>query len=421
MEHSNLPTVPVTPSGGGDVVVILQRVRGRVSARISAIRRWFMALYHRSKPLALIILFVTTVGLMWISTTAYRSLVRHFTSSKAKTSQAGPIGPVPVNVVQLKPTTFQDTIHAVGTILGGTEIPLRFEVEGVVASFPLHEGDKVHRGQLIAQLRQRDATLKLKRAIAELKDAETLYSLGAVKRSQLDQARLLVEMTQSEIEKTTLRASRDGVLGNKSAEVGQFVTPTQKIANLVSIETVIVEIGIIEKEIDKVFPGQRVTVTVDSYPNQEFTGKVDAISPIVEGRAKTLAVQARLPNEGGLLLPGMFARTKIIVYEQDEALMVPQESLMKTPQGYQVFVIREGGGQQGGASLPGPGQSPTAGEAPKGASGPQKVEARPVEVGHLSAEFAQIAKGLSAGELVVVERPHGLKDGDPVKVLEVQK
>ncbi|MBI3291300.1 MAG: efflux RND transporter periplasmic adaptor subunit [Elusimicrobia bacterium] len=389
-QQSDLPTASGTPRVEGNVLSALGQVRGRLSAGASGSRRWFVALYRRSKPLALIVLFVTTACLMWGTTTLYRTIAQQLSHAKKEAGPAGPTGPVPVNVLQLKPTTFQDTINAVGTILGGTEIPLRFEVEGRIESFPLHEGDKVRRGQLIAQLRQRDASLKLKRAITELKDAETLYTLGAIKKSQLEQTRLFVEMAQSELEKTTLRAPRDGVLGNKSAEVGQFVTPTQKIANLVSIETVIVQIGIIEKEIDKVFPGQRVSVTVDTYPNQEFTGKVDAISPIVEGRAKTLTVQARLANEGGLLLPGMFARTKIIVFEQEEALMVPQESLMKTSQGgFQVFVVR--------------------GEPEKhSAEGPKAGSERK-------------AKGLSAGELVVVERPHGLKDGDPVKVLEVQK
>src|SRR6185295_8161535 len=102
---------------------------------------------------------------------------------------------------------------------------------------------------------------------------------------------------------------------------------------------VLVSIGVIEKEIDKIFPGQKVVATVETYPNVEFKGKVETISPMIEGGAKTVEIQARIPNEGKLLLPGMFARTKIVVYEKDSVIAIPNDAVEKTANGYQVYVV----------------------------------------------------------------------------------
>lgn len=301
---------------------------------------------------------------------------------------------VAVNVMETKQEPFQDTLMAVGTIAGGAEIPLRFEVEGAIQTFDFREGDKVRRGEIIARLNQRDVYLKMKRAELELDQYEKLYAIGGVVRARLEEARLAVDLAHSDLEKTIMRAPREGILGDKDAEPGEFVTPNKKIATLVSIDSVIVRVGIIEKEIDKVFPGQKVVLSVDTYPGVEFSGKVENISPLVQGTSKTLTVEARLDNEGGLLLPGMFARTKIAVFEEPSALVVSNDSVDKTPEGeYRVFIVTK----------------------------ENKAEARNVTVGYISSQFTQILSGLSPGELVVTQKPQELKAGMPVKVIEVQK
>ena len=310
----------------------------------------------------------------------------------AKAAQAT-VEAVPVNVMEAKLGRFQDTLTALGTIAGGSEAEIRFPVEGTIEKFNFKEGDKIKKGDLIAQLDSQEAHLKLEKARIELDQYEKLYALGGVSKSRLEEARLGMDVAQAEYEKTMLKAPRNGIVGDKSAEVGEFVTTARKIISLVSIETVIVKVGIIEKNIDKVYPGQSVLVTVDTYPGTIFEGKIENISPIVQGTSKTLSVEARLKNDGGLLLPGMFARTKIVTYEADNALTIPNDALSKTASGFQVFVV----GKDNKASL------------------------RDVEVGYVSNEFAQVTKGLNPGELVVIQRPSDLKDGSAVKVIEVQQ
>jgi len=300
---------------------------------------------------------------------------------------------VPVNVFRVARGTFQDTLSAMGTIKGGSEIELRFQVAGVIKSFNFREGDKVAKGEVIARLDQNDALLKLKQAQIELEEYEKLYSIGAIVQSKLEQARLSSKLASSEFEKTYLRAAKDGIIGDKTVEVGEFITPNVKVATLVNLENVIVELGIIEKEIDRVFLGQKVTVNVDTYPGIDFTGVVSNISPLIAGKSKTLTVKANLDNPGGLLLPGMFARIKISIFEKEDALLIPSDSLDRSTGEFRVFVVGEG----------------------------NVAYAQPVEVAYLSSDYAQIAGGLDEGELVVVEKPETLADGKRVRIIEVKE
>jgi len=300
---------------------------------------------------------------------------------------------VPVNVFKVARGTFQDTLSAMGTIKGGSEIELRFQVAGMVESFNFREGDKVRKGEIIARLDQSDALLKLKQAQIELEEYEKLYSIGAIVKSKLEQARLAARLASSEFEKTYLRAPKGGIIGDKTVEVGEFITPNVKIGTLVNLENVIVELGIIEKEIDRVFLGQNVTVNVDTYPGIDFTGTVRNISPLIAGKSKTLTVKANLDNPGGLLLPGMFARVKISIFEKDNALIIPSDSLDQSTGEFRVFVVGDD----------------------------NVAYAQRVEVAYLSSDYAQIAEGVDEGELVVVEKPESLADGKRVKVIEVKE
>lgn len=344
---------------------------------------WFL----RHKTAGLTVVFAAVAAAMWGV-----SLIR-----KDKGEENPPpvtaVDEIPVNVIETRLSRFQDTINAVGTLKGEAEIELRFELEGKIEELNVVEGAKVRRGQLIARLSNRDAELKVARARIELEQNEKLYQLGGVSKTKLDEARLNMDVAQSELDKTFLRASRDGILGDKGAELGEFVTPQRKIATLVAIKNVVVKVGIIEKQVDKVYPGQKILVTVDAYPGNIFEGTIESISPIIQGESKTFEITAKIPNENSLLLPGMFARSKIITYEAEDAISVPNDALVKSPGGFQVFVV----------------------------SKESTAEARDVEVGYVSSEFTQITAGLEPNETVIVQKPPELKPGSKVKIIEVQK
>lgn len=343
------------------------------------------------KPHAFAIGFLLIAAGMWGSVTLYRKMSTVGTE-KGDQKILEQASAVAVNVMQVAPAPFQDVLTAVGTVAGGSEIELRFQTEGNLASLYFKEGETIKAGQVIAQLDQTQVQIKLERAKAEFFRYEKLYALGGVSKSALDEARIQYEYAQSELNKTILRASQTGILGDKGVEVGEFITPQKKVGTLVSLNTVLVRIGVIEKDINKIFPGQPVTAKVDSYPDLEFKGKVENISPLIQGQSKTLSVEARMPNDGKLLLPGMFARVKIIIYEKDDAIAVPNDALEKTEAGYQVYIVGKD----------------------------NKAEVRPVTVNYVALTNSVVSEGLQLGDQVIIQKPQELQAGSPVKVIQAE-
>ncbi len=354
-------------------------------SRKALLREWIV----KNKKLSLFLGFLLIAAAMWGV-----SLLRNRAAETPEKTDAVE-GPevIPVNAVEVRLGRFQDQITAVGTLKGEAEIELRFEVEGKIEEFNATEGARVRKGQVIGRLTDRDARLKVQRAKIELEQTEKLYQLGGVSKTKLDEARLNMDVAQAELDKTVLRARRDGIIGDKSADIGEFVTPQRKIATLVAIKNVVVKVGIIEKQVDKVYPGQKILVTVDAYPGNIFEGTIESISPIITGESKTFEITAKIPNPDSVLLPGMFARSRVITYEKDDAISVPNDALVKSSGGFQVFIVNKD----------------------------SQAEARDVQVGYVATEFTQVESGLSPGEIVVIQKPPELKAGSKVKIIEVQK
>lgn len=328
---------------------------------------------------------------------------------------------VSVRCYKIVPTDFKDELPVMGTVRGALEIDLKFEVNGIIDSINFREGDVLYKGDIIASLDKKDAQLKVDYSKSKLESAKTqalavkkkleihksLYDIGGIIKAKLEEVELEaksaefqvksveveLKSAEAEFKKTDLYAPRDGVLGSRDVEVGEFVTPHDKIGVLYDTQEVFAELGIVEKEVEKIALGQDVMVTVDAYPSMSFKGGVDYVFPVVEGRSRTLTVRTRLQNPNAQLLPGMFARAQITVAEFKNAIVIPSMSLSKTDEGYKVTVIDE----QNRASI------------------------RPVTVEYVTTDYSVISQGLSEGELVVTETPQELKEGMPVEIIEVQE
>ncbi|MCX5692891.1 MAG: efflux RND transporter periplasmic adaptor subunit [Candidatus Omnitrophica bacterium] len=390
-----------------------------------------------------IALWILVFGLMWAKalvkkgkTSGLDSLKQMVTKMTAK-SEAKKTGPekgpeageggeeqkeaVPVRCYKVAPMDFKDDLPVMGTVKGGLEISLKFEINGVIDSINFREGDMVNKGDIIASLNKKDAQLKVDYAKSKLESAKTqalaakkkyeinknLYDIGGIIKAKLEEveleakaageqaksAEVELKSAEAEFQKTDLAASREGVLGIREAEAGEFVTPNNKIATLYDIKEVFVELGIVEKDVDKVMLGQNVIVTVDSHSGATFNGKVDYIYPVIEGKSRTLTAKVKLPNPDVQLLPGMFARAMITVAEFSNAIVIPSLSLNKKDEGYTVSVVNE----------------------------QNKVQIKPVKVEYVTTDYSVVSEGLFEGELVVTETPQELKEDMPVQVIEVQE
>ncbi len=346
------------------------------------------ALFPQHKRVWLICLFSLTFLIIGL-------YVLNRTVSQGSLPESPPVSSdqkiIPVHVMGTKSQRFQDIMMTVGTITGGSKIDLKFEVDGKIMDFDYENGHKVEKEAIIARLNQEEADIKCQQAELALLEAQKMVNIGALEKTRLKEAQLAYQLAQMNFKKTFIRAPREGIIGNKLIDVGEFVSAGQIIATLVNIETVFVEFGVVEKELDKILPNQQVIITVDTYPGIEFTGQIERIDPIV-GPTRTMSAKARLKNQGGFLLPGMFARTRVIIYEDDNAIVVPNEALEKTPAGHQVYVVTKD----------------------------NKAMSREVHVGYFSVEFAQILNGLTPGERVVIQKPQKLRNNMAVKIIHTQ-
>jgi len=334
---------------------------------------------------------------------------------------------LPVRTYKVARQDFKDTLPVLGAVRGMTELDLKFPVAGVIESVNFKEGELVEKGEVIAILNQRDALLKvsynesrlsasesaLEASQRKLEIHEDLYRIGAIieprlqevrlerdsARHQMETVRAELDSARSELDKTILYAPQEGVVGLVEIEVGEYVTPSDRICTLVDIEEVHIDVGIIERDINKIALGQGASVTVDAYPREEFWGVIDNIFPIVEGGSRTLTAKVRVPNdnEAGLLLPGMFARVHVNLAEFEKAVLIPSVSVNDLDHDgifESVYVIDD----------------------------QDIAHVRPVKVLYdKSTDFWVIEEGLKEGELVVVEAPEELKEGAKVQVIEIQE
>jgi len=388
-----------------------------------------------------IILLAVAFGIMWLKTLAKKEQIKDFASlkqavsamfskggaKKEKASEAVTEGggeqkeAVPVRCYKVALMDFKDDLPVMGTIKGALEIPIKFEVNGVIEVINFREGDMINEGEIIASLYKKDAQLKVDYAKSKAESAKTqalaakkkyemyknLYDIGGIIKAKLEEveleaksageqaksAEVELKSAEAELKKTDLYAFREGVLGVREAEAGEFVTPNNRIATIYDVKEVFVELGVVEKDIDKITLGQKVVVTVDAHSGMVFEGKIDYVYPLIEGKSRTLIVKVRLPNPDAQLLPGMFSRAMITVAEFTNAMVIPSLSLNKKDEGYNVSVIDD----------------------------QNKVRIKPVKVEYVTTDYSVIGEGITEGELVVTETPQELKEEMPVQVIEVQE
>ncbi|MFH1790901.1 MAG: efflux RND transporter periplasmic adaptor subunit, partial [Candidatus Omnitrophota bacterium] len=185
----------------------------------------------------------------------------------------------PVKVYKVKYMDFKDTLPVLGTIKGYKEVPLKFQTSGILESFNFEEGERIQEGDIIANLEQRDALLKLKYSELDYELAKKMFDIGSIVEAALEKSRLEYESARSELEKTNIYATADGLLGIQEIDVGTYVTPNDKIGMFVDISKVYAEYDVIEKDTAKLKLGQRCEVLVDALPNKNFSGTLDTISP----------------------------------------------------------------------------------------------------------------------------------------------
>ncbi len=340
-----------------------------------------------------------------------------FFTEKVKREILEIVETIPVKVYKAKRMDFKDSLPVMGRIEGFREIEIRIDGKGILESFNFEEGERILEGDIIASIDQKDALLKLKYAGLEMQKAKKLYEIGGVEKMALDQKKLEYESAKRDLEKTNIYAPGDGYLGSKEKDSGAFITSQDKIGTFVDFREVYAAFDVIEEDSSKIELGQNVEVFLDAYPSAEYSGTIDRISPMIEGRTRTQKVKVELDNEDDQMKPGMFARAIINTYEKKDALIIPSSAFKKQENRYFVYVVHPmeeveaEDVEENGDNL----------ETGQTSDEVGVVEQREIDIEYLTHDVAEVSHGLEPGELIIRELHREYKDKERVEITEVQE
>jgi multidrug efflux pump subunit AcrA (membrane-fusion protein) len=178
----------------------------------------------------------------------------------------------------------------------------------------------------------------------------------------------------------------DGFVAERTADLGEYVSPSGKVATIVRINPLRVRIDIPEQAIPEVNVGQSVSVTTSAWPDRNFSGRIARISPNVTPTSRTLTVEAEIENSSGVLKPGQFATVRILQSRAQPAVLVPSRAVRTESGVSRVFVIKDGQAQE-----------------------------RLVQLGQAEGDLVEIKVGVAADENVATSNVEQLSDGMAIR------
>ncbi len=257
------------------------------------------------------------------------------------------------------------SITATGTIEPVTSVTVGTQVSGIVSKLYVDYNSIVKKGQVIAELDKTNLTSELSRSRAELTSAQstlsyeqanynrykTLYDKGLVSADEFETARLSFEKARQSVASSresvrkaetnlgyaTITSPIDGVVLSKSVEEGQTVAASFNTPELFTIAQDLTNMRVIadidEADIGGVKEGQRVSFTVDAFPDDKFEGEVTQVrqQATTSSNVVTYEVVISAPNNDLKLKPGLTANVTIFTMEKNGILAVPSKALRFIP------------------------------------------------------------------------------------------
>lgn len=248
----------------------------------------------------------------------------------------------------------------------------------------LIESGDISRAAYDQQRSQRDQLRELYEVA--IHQAQQNYAAVANAQGVVDAAQTQLALAKRNLNYSVVTAPISGYVSDRTADIGEYVSPQQKVATIVNLNPLRVRIDIPEQAIPRVHVGESVSVAVAAYTDRSFAGHIARVSPSVSATSRTLTVEAEVQNPNGELKPGQFATVRILLPQSEPAVLVPQRALRQISGATYVFVIKNG-----------------------------RAEQRLVQSGQAEGDLIEIVSGVAADEVVATSNVDQLSDGANVK------
>jgi RND family efflux transporter MFP subunit len=239
------------------------------------------------------------------------------------------------------------------------------------------------------QMAEATANSARKQYEAQVNAARQNYRAIEAAQASLAAAESQMAQAQKNLEDTTIRAPFDGYITDRPVSVGQWVGTNNKVATLVRISTVRLQLQIPEQRAAEVKTGMAVTARVAAYANRDFVGKVHAVVPSVDSSSRAFMVEARFDNPKAELRPGMFANAKLMLPGTENVVFLPAKAVFYdgTTDANHVFSVVNG-----------------------------KARLNVVLKGDTDGDQVRVLNGLSGNETVILNNQADLYDSAPVRI-----
>ena len=261
------------------------------------------------------------------------------------------------------------------------------EVQNAKASFELAQNEFNRIQSLLDQrvVSQSEFDQRRTQMEAARQQYESAKNGAAQQYQALQAAKARVALAHKAVADTVVRAPFPGLVAERTVSVGDYVTKGMKVAVVVRVNPLRVQLTVPEQFVSAMVVGAPVVFEVDAYAGRQFTGKVRFVSPALEANQRALTVEAIVPNPSHELKPGLFATARIEQPKRTPAVLVPASAVQTIGGTSRVYVV--------------------AGD---------HVEERIVTVGQTVDAQVEISNGLKAGERVATTNVAQLADGAKV-------
>jgi membrane fusion protein (multidrug efflux system) len=312
--------------------------------------------------------------------------------------------PASVIVAPARQIQFADSIEALGTVAARESVALTATVTETVSALHFDDGDRVEKGQLLAELSSREEHAQLEEARATVSEAlrqyqrfQSLAAKGTAAKSLLDErqrdwetARARLAAIESRLADRLIKAPFAGVVGLRDLSVGALVEPGDLITTVDDDSAVKLEFPVAATYLEVLRPGLEVSASSRAFPGRRFHGTIKAVNSRIDPVTRSIRVRATLPNPEHLLRPGLLMNV-VVQQEPRTTLLIPEESLLPLGEQQFVFVVNADG----------------------------KVDKRELQIGGRRPGLVEVVKGVAVDEQVITHGHMQLRPGQAVHIIAI--
>ncbi|HEX6319635.1 MAG TPA: efflux RND transporter periplasmic adaptor subunit [Burkholderiales bacterium] len=334
--------------------------------------------------------------------------------------RAGQARAVLIAAAAAEPRTLEIYEDVVGSIENAVDPKIAAEVAGRVTRVLGFTGMKVKRGDLLAEIDARDFEIQSRADTAEIKRLQALLqnqerivarqqklvaqgfisqnaldealAQRTVLREQISAARARAESTGRSLGKTRVLAPIDGEIESQVVAAGDYVKVGDPLFTLVGMSRMRAHLLFPESAANRIRPGLKVRLESPAAPGKTVETRIDEIKPTVNAGNRALDAIVRFDSDDGAFRGGGSVNARVVISVKENALMVPEQSVVLRPAGKVVYVVRE-----------------------------RRVEQRIVETGLRQDGMQEVTRGLAAGEIIATDGAGFLSDGAAVTLAEARR